>query len=74
MRELEVATWDTALTEFQSADQQDPRVLYNLALIYQAQGDQERARELGNKAADFNGLHTNYAFVRGKAQEMLAAL
>jgi tetratricopeptide (TPR) repeat protein len=61
-----------AVTELQQANQQDPRVLYHLAIALQGKGDAKKAKEIGDKAANFNGLAGNYAFVRKKAQAMFA--
>jgi tetratricopeptide (TPR) repeat protein len=59
-----------AVEELKRANQQDPRVLYLTALALQAAGDSQQARTLGTKAAQFNGLSFNYAFVRSKAQRL----
>lgn len=61
-----------ALEEFEQANQQDPRVLYLLALAYRGQGDNSRARDYSERAANFNGISFNYAFVRERAQRMLS--
>jgi tetratricopeptide (TPR) repeat protein len=61
-----------ALEEFEQANQQDPRVLYLTALAYRGQGDHSRARDYGKRAAKFNGIDFNYAFVRERAQRMLS--
>ncbi len=60
------------MVELEQANQQDPRVLYLLAVALQGKGDGARARAMGAKAADFNGLALNYAYVRTKAKGMLA--
>jgi tetratricopeptide (TPR) repeat protein len=62
----------TAVAELEQANQQDPRVLYLLAVALQAKGESVKARAIGAKAADFNGLAANYAYVRTKAKGMLA--
>ena len=62
----------TAAAELEQANQQDPRVLYLLAMALQAKGDGPKARVIGAKAAEFNGLAVNYAYVRTKARELLA--
>jgi tetratricopeptide (TPR) repeat protein len=59
-----------AVAELKLSNQQDPRVLYLLAKALEASGDASRAREVGKKAADFNGLAFNYAFVRPKAKKV----
>lgn len=63
-----------AVAEFEGANQQDPIVLYLSAVAHEGQGDLQRAREFCKKAADFNGLSVNYAYVRSDAQMMLARI
>jgi tetratricopeptide (TPR) repeat protein len=62
-----------AASELALANQQDPRVLYLLALAQQAAGDPVKAKQTGVLAADFNGLSATYGFVRGKAKAMVTA-
>jgi tetratricopeptide (TPR) repeat protein len=62
-----------AVSELSQANQQDPRVLYELGLAYRAAGDKARAEQSFRSAADFNGLSFNYGYVRNKAQQALAA-
>jgi tetratricopeptide (TPR) repeat protein len=57
-----------AVAELEQANQQDPRVLYLLAVALKGQGDAARAKTVGTRAAHFNGLAGNYAFVRTKAE------
>jgi len=72
---LEQKDYAGAIEELKQANQQDPRVLYNLALASQASGKTEDARSYAKDAARFNALpFMNYAFVRGKAEKLLAAL
>ena len=61
-------SYAAAVTELQQANQQDPAVLYLLAVALQGKGDAAKAREVGAQAADFNGLSATYGFVRGKAR------
>lgn len=63
-----------AAAELAQANQQDPRVLYHLALAQQGTGDVKAARETARQAAEHNGLNFNYAFVRAKAKQLLAQL
>ena len=64
--------YDTALTEFGQANQQNPDVLYLLGVAYQGKGDGAKAKESFTKAAKFNSLpQLNYAFVRSKAEKAL---
>jgi tetratricopeptide (TPR) repeat protein len=63
--------YDTAITELQQANQQNPQDMYRLAQAYAGTGDKEKAQELFAQAAGFNSLpQLNYAFVRTKAQKM----
>jgi tetratricopeptide (TPR) repeat protein len=66
-------SWAKAAGELRQANQQDPRVLYLTALALQGEGDHTSARQVGEKAADFNGLSNTYGYVRGKARAMLKA-
>ncbi|MGA8270625.1 MAG: tetratricopeptide repeat protein [Candidatus Sulfotelmatobacter sp.] len=62
-----------AIAELEQANLQDPRNLYRLSQAYQAKGDSAKAQEYLTKAADFNSLPAlNYAFVRVKAQKLVA--
>jgi tetratricopeptide (TPR) repeat protein len=63
-------SYATAVTELRQANQQDPAVLYLLAVALQGKGDAAKAREVGAQAADFNGLSATYGFVRGKARAL----
>ena len=66
--------YDVAITELGQANQQNPDVIYQLALAYQAKGDAAKAKETFTKAAKFNSLpQLNYAFVRAKAAKALAS-
>ncbi len=60
----------TAVAELKQANQQDPRVLYLLAVAQAGSGDKASARNTAASAADFNGLSLNYGFVRAKAKEL----
>jgi tetratricopeptide (TPR) repeat protein len=55
-----------------AANQQDPRILYFLALVSKAAGDSARAATFATKAANFNGLNFNYGYVRAKARKLSA--
>jgi tetratricopeptide (TPR) repeat protein len=66
--------YDTAVTELAQANQQDPIVLHLSALACEGKGDLEQARAFCQKAANFNALNFNYAYVRAKAQKMLQEL
>ncbi len=65
----------TALAELPYANQQNPYNLYRMALAYQAKGNTEKAREFCERAAHANSLNNlNYAFIRAKAEKMLAGM
>jgi tetratricopeptide (TPR) repeat protein len=68
---LAAKDYPEAIAELKQANQQNPRVLYSLALAYQGNGDAERAKKACRQAADFNSLNFNYAYVRTKARKML---
>jgi tetratricopeptide (TPR) repeat protein len=60
-----------AVTELARANQQDPRVLYLLAVAHEGAGDPVKAKQAGVQAADFNALSATYGYVRGKAKAMV---
>jgi tetratricopeptide (TPR) repeat protein len=65
--------YDTAISELQQANQQNPRNLYRLAQAYQGKGDSAKAQDYAARAAGFNSLpQLNYAFIRAKAQKMVS--
>jgi tetratricopeptide (TPR) repeat protein len=65
---------DKAIAELQQSNQQDPRNLYRLAQAYQAKGDAQNAQKFYAQVVAFNPLPAlNYAFVRTKAQKMVAS-
>ncbi len=67
--------FDTALTELEQANLQNPYNLYRLGLAYQGKGDQVAARDHFRRAADFNALNNmNYAFIRHRARDMAESL
>ena len=66
--------WPAAIGHLAEADQQNPVVLYLLAIAHRGAGDLERARELAGRAANWNGLGESYAFVRAPAIELAAQL
>jgi tetratricopeptide (TPR) repeat protein len=59
-----------AVAELRQANQQDPCVLYLLAEALRASGDATQATAFAKRAANFNGLSFNQAYVHGKAQRM----
>jgi len=67
--------YDSALSELQQANQQNPYNLYRIALAYQGKGDVAKAREWCERAAHFNALNSlNYAFMRNKVRQLLDSL
>ncbi len=62
-----------AISELELANQQDPRVLFNLSNAYAGAGRSREARQALERAANFNALSLNYAFVRTKALTQLNA-
>ena len=65
--------YGTAIAELEQANQQDPRNLYRLGQAYQAKGDKDKAQKFYADAAGFNSLPAlNFAFIRVKAQKMVA--
>jgi tetratricopeptide (TPR) repeat protein len=70
---LEQKNYDATITELERANQQNPYNHYRIALAYQAKGDKDRAKQYFMQAAKFNGVPLlNYAFIRTKAEKMLA--
>lgn len=71
---LEEKQYDRALEELEKANLQDPYNLYRMALAYEGKGDRTRAMEMYKKVANHNTLNSmNYAFVRNKAKQVVAA-
>ena len=59
-----------AVQEFKLANQQDPRILYLTAVAVAGAGDTQRAAAFAAKAAKFNGIDFNYAYVRSAARRL----
>ena len=65
--------YDQAITELELANDQNPLNLFRLSQAYRAKGDSAKSQEYCQKAAQFNSLPMlNYAFIRAKAQQMVA--
>ncbi len=64
-------SWDDAVAHLEQANQQNPRILYLTALAYLGAGDEYAGTAMMEKAANYNGLNFNYAYVRGKAKAAL---
>ncbi|HKQ51252.1 MAG TPA: tetratricopeptide repeat protein [Pyrinomonadaceae bacterium] len=63
--------YDKAISELQQTGGQNPQNFFRLCQAYQGKGDNAKAREFCQKAADFNSLPLlPYAFVRTKAKKM----
>ena len=67
---LEQGDDDAALAELEQANQQDPRILYLQALACQGKGDDAGRKEYAARAANFNQLNLNLAFVKAEAEEL----
>src|SRR5262245_27671413 len=65
--------YPTAVEELGQANQREPRVLLLMARATQATGNNERAAALANKAAHFNELSFNFAYVKNKASRFGSA-
>jgi len=59
--------YPAAVEELGQANQRDPRVLLLMARAAQGAGNNERAAALAHKAAHFNELSFNFAYVKNKA-------
>ena len=65
--------YDQAITELEQANDQNPQNLFRLSQAYRAKGDSSKAQEYCHKAAEFHSLPMlNYAFIRAKAQQLVA--
>ena len=64
--------WSTAIAHLGKGNPRDPRMPYLIAVAYAGKGDAKRAKANAAKAADFNGLAVNFAYVRAKAKAMVA--
>src|SRR3954463_6040906 len=62
-----------ASDEFNQANQRDPRILLLMADAAQGGGNTERAAALAQKAAHFNELSFNFAYVKKRAERFRAS-
>ena len=70
---LKEKNFDQAISELGQANQQNPYVLYKIAVAHQGKGDQAKAAEMFKQAAESYNLPTlEYAFIRAKAKEPAA--
>jgi tetratricopeptide (TPR) repeat protein len=71
---LKEKNFDQAISELEQGNQQDPYVVYVLALAYQGKGDKGKATELFKQSAESYTLPTvSYALIRAKAKRQSAA-
>ncbi len=63
--------FQAAAAHLEEANQQNPRVIFQTARVYLRAAEYDRAEELLKRAAYFNGLNFNYAYVRQEAQRIL---
>ncbi|MEP7227872.1 MAG: tetratricopeptide repeat protein [Gemmatimonadales bacterium] len=71
---LKEKNFDQAISELKQTNQQDPYVVYVLALAFQGKGDKTKAAELFKQSAESYTLPTlNYALIRAKARRQAAA-
>jgi len=64
-----------AISEFEKSNQQNPSTFYHMAVAYSKDGNVAEAKKYAEKCANFNALiNLNQAFVRNKANEILASL
>jgi tetratricopeptide (TPR) repeat protein len=61
-----------ATEELNQANQRDPRILLLLSTAARGAGNTERANELAQKAAHFNELSFNFAYVKSKGDRARA--
>ena len=72
---LESKDYKTAHANLLKANQQNPSNLYRLAVAYNGQGEKKAAKEMCQKAANFNALNSlNQAYAKHKAKKMLAGM
>ncbi len=64
--------YDNALAELRKADQRSPRTLLLMGQAYAAKGDNAKAKEFLTKAANFNEVNIEFAFVHAEAKQLLA--
>ncbi len=67
---LEDKKFGVAVSELARANQRDPRVLYLQAVALKGAGDASAAKAMATKAADFDGLAPDYAYVRARARAL----
>lgn len=71
---LQEKNYDLAITELEKSNLQDPYNVYRLGLAYQGKGNTVKAKEMFERAANFNGLNNlNYSFIRVKVKKAVTA-
>jgi tetratricopeptide (TPR) repeat protein len=64
--------YDQALAEYNRANQQNPYIIYQIAMAYRDKGDMLLAKKYLTRAAHFNIVNSmEYAFIRKRAENML---
>lgn len=72
---LEEKDYDTAIDELNKSNKQNPYNCYRMVLALDGKGEKEKAKQMCHKACNFNALNSlNYAFIRNKAETMLASM
>jgi tetratricopeptide (TPR) repeat protein len=72
---LQEKDYKNAISEFQKSNLQNPQTYYYMAVAYSKDGNFAEAKKYAEKCANFNALiNLNQAFVRNKANKMLASL
>jgi tetratricopeptide (TPR) repeat protein len=67
--------YSKAISELEKASMQNPQTYYYMAVAYSKDGNPAEAKKYADKCANFNALiNLNQAFVRNKANDMLASL
>jgi predicted negative regulator of RcsB-dependent stress response len=63
-----------AIGELEKSDMRSPRTLFLMGEAYAAKGDAVKAKEFYTKAANFNEINIEFAYVRAKAKQLLGKL
>ncbi len=72
---LQEKDYKKAISEFEKSNLQNPQTYYYMAVAYSKDGNVAEAKKYAEKCANFNALiNLNQAFVRNKANKMLASL
>jgi len=72
---LKEEKYSKSISELEKANLQNPQTYYYMAVVYSKDGNIVEAKKYADKCANFNALiNMNQAFVRNKANDMLASL